>query len=370
MVTSVLPAPLQLFAQIIKHDGARQLGSAVIFASVPGFDLVEQRINDIAVVSGVSSVRLQQIIDTGRQAFDPAAPKRSGQHVVSQSLLKFFYGPTTQGDRLLSYDLRYGSAKLRSAASVGRIKDFVKIDSEETENLWGRTERYLPDAIRAARTRRIFRHPEHVAVIKDAIALHFARSLDVLDSADLNWQQTLARARTAYLADRGALEELFYRKHGYYAGGPTVHEQVAADLLCIPKALYESGAAFRLRVVDVFEEARRMAAAAGLEIIWPKSGHFLIGDVPAVSIDSARRALGIRGGVPFGDATSVILPLGPTRLAALGREDRFEAVPAAAVRFTNSLQIEMAHKYVFMRPGTRLESFVAAQRPPVGSAGL
>jgi len=355
-----------LFAESLKRDGARQPGSAALLANVVGFDVVEQRINDLSAVSGVSVARLQQIVDTGRQAFDPAAPRRSDQHVVSQALLQFFYGPTNQGDRLISYILQYGNSRPRSAAAVGKIENFVKIDSEETEPLWSHTEQHLPAAIRAARTRRVLQQPEHVAVIKDAIALHYARSLDVLDSAEQRWTQTLAQARAVYLANPGWLEHLFYMKHGYHASGPTVHEEIVNDLLAKLTHQYESGAAFRLRVVDVFEETRLMAARGALEIIRPKSGQFLIGDMPAISIDDARKALGIRGGVPFGDATTVILPLSPTRLAALGKVDRFEAVPAAAVRFTNFLQVNMAHKYVYMQPGSGLDSFVSAQRPPTG----
>jgi hypothetical protein len=109
-----------------------------------------------------------------------------------------------------------------------------------------------------------------------------------------------------------------------------------------------------------------MAAAAHVEIIRPQSGRFLIGDVPAFSIDSARQALGISGGVAFGDATTVILPLSPTRLAALSDADRFEAVPAAAVRMANAFQVTMARSHVYMHPASGLQRFVAAQRPPTG----
>jgi hypothetical protein len=52
--------------------------------------------------------------------------------------------------------------------------------------------------------------------------------------------------------------------------------------------------------VDVFEKARRMAASARLEIIRPSrsNSRLLLGDVPAVSYDARRNALGIPGGVP------------------------------------------------------------------------
>jgi hypothetical protein len=344
------------------------LGSAVLFASVVGLDTVEQRKGDITAISGVPANRIQEIVDTGRQALSSASPRVPEQHVVSQVILRRFLGPTSQGDRLLACNLRYGKARLRAPGAVGKLRDFVRIDSLETERVWGRTEQDLPAAIDAARTRRVLQDPRHVAVLHDAIALHFARNLDTLDSVNQSWPQTLDAARAAYLADQPAMEELFYRKHGFVAGGPAVAEEIADDLLRTAKELYENGAYFRLRVVDVFEEARRMAAPARLEILRPsRSGsRLLLGDVPAISYDAGRNALGIPGGVPFGDATTVFLPLTPTRLAALSRADRFEAVHAQAVRQVNAFQVAKAHDYVYMHPRSGLQAFVASQRPPTG----
>jgi hypothetical protein len=155
------------------------------------------------------------------------------------------------------------------------------------------------------------------------------------------------------------MEELFYQKHGYWAGGSTVAEEIADDLLGGATALNQSGAYFRLRVVDLFEEASRRAAAARLEIIWSRRSQFqlLFGDVPAITIPD---------GAPFGDATTVFLPLSPTRLAALGRTDRFEAVGARAVRQANARQVAKARDYVYMHPGSGLDTFVALARPPTG----
>ena len=368
VIIPAVPLLIRVFADRLREDQGRQLGRAVLFASIVGFDVVERRKGDIAAISGVSAARIQEVVDTGRQALNIAAPMVREQHVVSRALLRRFLGPTNQGDRLLSYNLQFGRANLRAPGAVGKLENFVKIDSRETEQLWGLTEQDLPAAIKAARTRRVLQSPKHVAVIKDAIALHFARSLDTLESVEQNWQQTLAAARAAYMADRPAMEELFYQKHGYYAGGSTVAEEIADDLLSTATALNQSGAYFRLRVVDLFEEARRMAAASSLEIIWSRGRQFqfLLGDVPAITIGAGGAALGIPGGVPFGDATTVFLPLSPWRLAALRRTDNFEAVGVRAVRRANALQVAKARNYVYLHPGSGLEAFVASERPPTG----
>lgn len=350
---------LRVFADRLREDQGRQLGRAVLFASVVGFDVVERRKGDIAAASGVSAARIQEIVDTGRQALNIASPRRPEQHLISQALMRQFCIPTNQGDRLLSYNLQFGQTRLLPTRQVGKLTDFVKIDSEATEQVWGRTEQDLPAAIEAARTRRVLKNPKHVAVIKDAIALHFARSRATLESVEQNWQQTLATAHSAYMANRPAMEELFHQKHGYWAGGSAVAEEIANDLLSGATALTQSGAYFRLRVVDIFEEASRMAAAACLEIIGSRRSQyqFLFGDVPAITIPD---------GAPFGDATTVFLPLSPTRLAALSRTDRFEAVGARAVRQANARQVAKARDYVYMHPASGLDAFVASARPPTG----
>lgn len=111
-----------------------------------------------------------------------------------------------------------------------------------------------------------------------------------------------------------------------------------------------------------------MSQVRRLEIIQPRrsQSRFLLGDVPAISYDAESNALGIPGGVAFGDATTVFLPLSPTRLAALSRSDRFEAVPAAAVRQVNAFQVAKAREYVFMHPEAKQRAFVASQRAPTG----
>jgi hypothetical protein len=359
VIFPAMPLPLRMFVDLLREDQGRQLGRAVLFASVVGFDVVERRKGDIATVSGVPAARIQEIVDTGRQALNSASPRRHEQHLISQALMRQFCIPTNQGDRLLSYNLQFGRMRLLPTRQVGKLTDFVKIDSEATEQLWSRTEQDLPAAIKAARTRRVLKNPKHVAVIKDAIALHYARSKATLESVEKNWQETLAMARAVYMANRPAMEELFYQKHSYRAGGSTVAEEIADDLLSGATALNQSGAYFRLRVVDIFEEASRRASAARLEIIWSRRSQFqlLFGDVPAITIPD---------GAPFGDATTVFLPLSPTRLAALSRTDRFEAVGARAVRQANAHQIAKAGDYVYMHPGSGLDTFVASVRPPTG----
>ena len=112
-----------------------------------------------------------------------------------------------------------------------------------------------------------------------------------------------------------------------------------------------------------------MAASAKLEIIRPPRGQFLLGDVPAISYHPGQQDASGAERVPFGDATTVILPLSPARLAALSRADRFELVGAPAVRRANALQLARARRHVYTHPDADLTDFVTSQRPPTGPTG-
>jgi hypothetical protein len=365
MVAAAMPLPLQSLALLLREDGGQATGRAVLFASVVGFDVVENRVVDLAVATGIPKQRLLEIVDVGRQALSSASPTVREQHLVSKVLLRQFCESTPQGERLRSYSLKFGKGQLKAPRGVGKMDNFVTIDSKETERVWSLTEQNLPAALSAARSSRLFKYPERVTTIKDAIALHFARSLDALASSEALQEETLKSQRGAFLADKRGMDALFYLKYKFYppAGG-NAREAVVDDLLSTTRGLIDNGAYFRLRVVDLFHSAREVAQRRGLQIISPRRGEFLIGDVPAIPVDRERGAVGVLDGVAFADASMIVLPLGPRRLAALTKEPNgFERIGERRVAELNSFQVVNAKERVFSRPGGDLESFIQSQRP-------
>lgn len=118
--------------------------------------------------------------------------------------------------------------------------------------------------------------------------------------------------------------------------------------------------------MDLFEDARELARRSGLQIVRPESGEFLIGDSPALTIDAGTRRIGVLGGVPFAQATTVVLPLGPRRAAALHHTNDWSVAPRALVDALNSFQVQKAQSAVYFRPGAPFKRFLHAQRPPQG----
>ncbi|MEU5047870.1 hypothetical protein [Streptomyces griseorubiginosus] len=62
--------------------------------------------------------------------------------------------------------------------------------------------------------------------------------------------------------------------------------------------------------------------------------------------------------IAFKDAHSIVLPISPRYLLALGRENLVGTIPRATVNDLNTVQIRAAKQYVYMHPrSTRLETF-------------
>ncbi|MCL4509425.1 MAG: DUF4238 domain-containing protein [Chloroflexi bacterium] len=325
---------------------------------------------DVAVfasASGIPEADLHEIADSAEQGQDENSPKRSDQHVVSRVVLRRFEHPTT--NLIGNHSIQYGLRKPTGPGGLGWVKDFVKIDSTATEELWGTTESKLPDALAAADTQTLFDNAEHVATIKEAIALHYARSIDVLDQYEDLWQQVLAAKRAELYASPAATDAIYTLKTGDATGKPddAMRESLAKEWLQRLTDIYETGVGFRFRVQHYFREATTMITSAGLEVLRPPSGsEFLIGDVPVITTDATGHVRGIAAGVPIGSAATVAMPLGPRLLVALGPKDLYAELDAKYVERLNAWQIEAAKRAVYFRPGSPCEPLAAQIRPPTG----
>lgn len=72
----------------------------------------------------------------------------------------------------------------------------------------------------------------------------------------------------------------------------------------------------------------------------------------------------------IGDAHSLVLPISPRHLLALGRQNIAGTIPRASVNQLNTVQVLAADHYVYMHPrSTRLEVFAkeTAKRRRPGS---
>jgi hypothetical protein len=128
---------------------------------------------------------------------------------------------------------------------------------------------------------------------------------------------------------------------------------------------YESGKLFRTSIEKMFGKVQKMASTWQVEILAPESGQFLIGDNPGVTVRHDAPGQW-EYGMAFGDAMSMVLPVGPRCLLALGPQNVTGTVTAAAVEAFNAVQVLAAERFVYMHPRSGLEAFAAkaAQQRP------
>lgn len=151
------------------------------------------------------------------------------------------------------------------------------------------------------------------------------------------------------------------RQTGLHLPGPGPLGSFAERLIAQSEVArsFEDGSLFRENIEDTFHKVRDLAAKCRVEVLTPDSGEFLIGDTPAVTLRSDSTPWQID--TAFGDAQSVVLPIGPKHLLALGPSDLAGTITPAAADDLNTVQIRAATRYVYMRPNSGLEAFVRDQ---------
>lgn len=294
--------------------------------------------------------------------------KISQQHLVSQVVLGGFAESVSKssGEQLLSFDLHHPRRhhKLRSTKECGWEKDFVAVESTSAEQLWGRFETRVHGALNAVRAGTPLVDPTHAEVLRDLVVLHHVRSYHfqkvyegVIERAPAELSARLARK----LPQKVVLEA--FRETGLRLTEP-------GELLAYAEQRgmvwsHEWKELFRSSIEDTLGKARQVAATWRVEVRTPGSGEFLIGDNPGLTL--RRGASGqLEHGMAIGDATSMVLPVGPRCLLTLVPASLTGMVAATTVEELNTVQVLAANRYVYMHRAKTLQEFTvqAAQQRP------
>jgi hypothetical protein len=363
-VTST-PSAAQFLARLLPSSAFE---NAVLFIIDYGVDRFENEIPDFIQATGMREENLRELVDEARLGSDPNAPKVKDQHLVSQVLLREWSTTTANGPRMGHYSTEFGVRPDISPESVAKLDSFVKIDSRRVEEVWGRVENTLHDAIAEAEACTLLSQPEYVATIKDAIALHYARSFDVKANSEAGVQSAVARKEVAMRADPELLDRLSRMKTGSKATPtPAEREEIVEDFTSGLTTLSDSGVLFRYRVVYLFKAARDLVANAGLELLRaPAAYEFVIGDVPVITTDRSGHLRGIEAGVPIGSAKMVAMPLSPRLYVSLAGSNSDQGFPERYVERFNTWQVEAAKRAVFTTVCSPLLGWMETIRPPSG----
>ncbi|MBK3576476.1 DUF4238 domain-containing protein [Streptomyces sp. MBT65] len=293
------------------------------------------------------------------------AQQISRQHLVSQVLLRQFTvpGPKGSGRQLLPFDLRNPRRrhKLKGTRACGWAENFVAFDSVSAEELWCAVEQRVPAALSAVHAGTPFVDPLHAAALHDLVVLHYVRSyhyrrvhIDAFARARVGLVGQLVRNYPAQ-SGREALRETGLHLTGSDSLGAFAERLIDRSAVVRDHA---SGKIFRTSIEDTFYKVRAMASTWRLEVLMPETGQFLIGDNPAVTL--CRDGTNTSYGMAFGDANTLVLPIGPGHLLALGPENVMGTVPRSVVDELNTVQVHAADRYVYMHPRSGLEAFARA----------
>lgn len=246
---------------------------------------------------------------------------------------------------------------------VGYVRHFVPVDSQATEKLWQQVESHLTQAITAALNGTALTSPAHLSTLRRAVALHFARNPQTLTIHNQSFTDAL-QDQVEQWAKTPLATEAFRRRYGLEPAGPEALHLGAEAALERLVQLHKEGGLFRLSVQRLFEIVCDRFDTRGIQILTPASPskEFLLGDIPALTLDHATGAVGLAQGVTADHADEIFMPLAPGLLVAVGPPDGARPIPDHEVDQYNRRQACAAHDYLIHRPGADFTASITAWR--------
>jgi hypothetical protein len=284
----------------------------------------------------------------------PARP-----HLVSRVILRRF----CDEDHLLSR-CALAHVQVRSVGPDGvfRTARLHPDDPSLFEARWKEVEDSLPAALAAVDDGTLLGRPDLLVVVRQCVAIHMARSGDLLRVHDL----ATAVFRDAMLprlrSDR-RIRDRFRREHfGLEPAGPEAIEIAARRAVEEARRQVEDSGFHAERMLASYDEALKVVDGKGLQVCVAAEGEFLIGDVPAQSLRKDHDGVGPLGGVPWSEATTIVMPIGRRHSVSLSRESEYLHLESAAVRYLNTVQVRAAHQSVAWHPEADFRGLVREVR--------
>lgn len=282
------------------------------------------------------------------------------QHYISRVVLRQFCDAS---GHLAMYDLRTGKQHRKAPKGVGYFKDFIQDRPNEFEQLWKMVEDPLPRALRALRKGRRAMTEDEVGIIKACVAVHFARNPALKRWEARLMPELLAQVRAELLV---AEPELVIRGFvNRFGRVPSSGEELRAFVRSYDAGTdLVEGSGFSGRLTDLFGKTLSFIRDWDLQVaIAVGSLEFVIGDTPALSFESTTNSSGL-GVVALGDASGILMPLGPRVIVCVAKPGADVTCDDAAVERFNGYQVANASSGVMYTPSKTAAAWVRAQRPP------
>lgn len=287
------------------------------------------------------------------------------QHVVSKTVLGNFVRDKANGPFVNMMDLRTRVDRRVATSDAGFEKDFIRVDSFNSEQVWGETETLIPAAVRAAREETVLGRPEQLQVLRQAVALHFARSFTTLNVVEQTWP-----AKRAQIIDRlgetaaRRISEAFERRYSRPATRDEIAETVEYAARTGLDQVVQSGAYARIRIEQLYDQALERFEAWGVEVIRAPDCNLIISDNPVVLARAGDDRRSGENRMAIDEANSIVFPLAPDVLISMGPRSGYAVANVQAVEALNRSQIAGAHRFVFHREGQDIADLIVTETRP------
>ena len=275
----------------------------------------------------------------------PIVRPANRQHTVSQVVLRRFAlrGVLTIYDSEQRIFIRKGP---RAAFHM----PFDRHDAVGSEERWGEIEDQIPQMYSLLKAPSPEEDPRFQSVVRDVLALHWARSAAMKAAHERVTEQVMRRSIENFARYPELLDREMLKSTGLYATSAEaldwfneeVHRRAVAQ---------NSEEWWSERNALHFAAAKEMMGKWSVQIGYaPMGSELIISDAPVVTVKSRHNGLGPHQGVALGDASEICMPLGPDVMVALGAEPKSVHLTPDVVDRYNDLQVRARVRWLGCRP--------------------
>jgi hypothetical protein len=207
----------------------------------------------------------------------------------------------------------------------------------------------FPEAMGAVKNGSVLEHEQLVDVLRDCLAVHFARSNRIERITRASREPALADAE-AEARDHPSLAS----PEGLIPIGAEARAAMAHRTIeRIKDTTFRHEVIAPERMIAIYEQVKARSAGNGVEMLVAKEGEFIIGDTPAHTFHPER---GID--VAWDDAMTVFMPIGRHHPIALGPVSTFSDIDPVTMDMINRVQVATAEGMVAWHPEAKMMDFV------------
>ncbi len=265
-------------------------------------------------------------------------------HTVSRVVLSQF----TLRSEMRIYDRNLNRLSTRGTRKIYVYPGFDSHQPQASEDRWQTFERRMNDAYRAIRSHRAFEDDSIVELLRDILALHWARS-PATKLVHERIKGEVSQTQQQRLEQNPSLMQAFFvHETGLAPAGYGAIQWAAERLATFPAGVAEE--LFSSRNQVMFERAQAKFSQAAIQIGMAPSGSLLIGDAPVITRINDGEGLGPHQGVALYEATYVAMPIAPDIVISLGPDPMDVRLDTNHVKALNSLQAGSFIRWLGAKP--------------------